>query len=128
MHIQKLFEECGLPLGRSIGNKGTYYRTHPDALFLPGARVCSAQQILWTGDLDLTSADGSRLRVLARRLQMSLYLHVGATIRGPADDPTRFPEAIVTADSIELTRSGLTYLGERMRNGEIRITRTRRTE
>lgn len=92
---------------------------------MPGARVCSAAEILWTGDLDLTSADGSRLREVAKRLGFTLYVHAAATIRRPEDDPTQFPEAIVTAHSIELTQSGLTYLGQGMRHGEVRITRQR---
>ncbi len=103
-----------------------YSYAHPDALYLSGARVCTAADIIWMGDLDLTSTDGSRLRQIATRLNLILYVHVSIVRIG--EDLTSFPEAIVDADSITLTRSGLSYLGPGMANGEIRITRTRCAE
>jgi len=119
--IDEVFSAWGLPRGRSIGDAGRYYREQPEAFFLPGARVCVRSGIVWTGALDLTSSDGSRLREIARQLGMTLFVHTHL-IR-PADDPTVSPEAIVTADAIEITTSGLTYICDDMRARKVRITR-----
>lgn len=119
-----IFEEAGLAYCRSLGDKGTYCRDNPLGIPIPGANVYNAGGLIWTGSLDLSTADASRLVAVARRLEETLYIHrEGASILYPELDPTRTPEAVVTADGIEITTFGLAYVPAAMRRGEVRITR-----
>lgn len=119
------FNANGLPRGNYRGDKGTYHREHPQSFFLPGARVCNETEVIWTGDLDLASDDASRLMNVATALNATLYVHNEASFGGaPGESPRRFAMAIVTASGIEVTRWGMSYVSDAMRNGQLLVTKT----
>lgn len=121
----QIFAEAGLPYCRGLGDKGTYLRDNPQAIPIPGAQVFNADGLIWSGSLDLSTADASRLVTVARRLQETLFIHREATsILYPNLDPALTPEAVVTAHGVEITSFGRACVPLTMRHGEIRLTRS----
>lgn len=89
------------------GNKGTYLKNHTDHVVVFDAEIVTAEDdVIWKGDLDLSTTDYFELRAYAQKLQEALelwdpagYIVVDVSPRGRViSDPT---------DDFYVTQAGL---------------------
>ncbi len=120
--IDDVFREFELHRGRSVGSTTTYRNAFPDAFLIANAWVGDEAGKLWGGDLDLTTADASRLCHVAARLGRTLYVlrETDPDLKG--DEVCRLAEAIVTADAVTLTPHGVLSAPEAAANN-VRVSR-----
>lgn len=108
MDFEALFRENGLARGRHYGSKSAYRASNPNCLLIANAAVfvLGAGKV-WGGDLDLASADASRVTNVAKQLGKPLYIHreiVEQEGDGYADKAiVERAEAVVRGDGVTLS-------------------------
>lgn len=119
----ELFATVGLFRGQCYGSKSAYRIQNPICVFIPNAFVCSPSMKVWGGDLDLLTADASRLMEVATSTGLTLY--VLRETHYPIDESSipDLAEAIVTDRAVTLTRRMLLCLPDEV-IGRTQITRT----
>jgi hypothetical protein len=123
--VDEIFRRNGLARGRNFGSKSAYHANNPDSIFVPSAWVGTRRRgKLWGGDLDLTSADLSRLQEVAAALRLTLFVlrEQVSDVRGK--EVERRAHAIVTRNDCTLTPAALINLTARQVSGVTRITYT----
>jgi hypothetical protein len=122
--IDLIFEGHGLTRGRCFGSKSAYRDLHPLAVFFPNSWVGDLKGKLWGGDIDLTSADLSRLQQVALVLDRTLYVLREQVGEVSGEEVLRRAQAIVTAEDCTLTPAAQIDLGAALAGGQVRLTRT----
>jgi len=92
--IRKILEENVGLIGRMIsGSKSGYIRTNPDNFVVFNANICTANQKVWWGDLDLTTSKGALIST-AIAIDEDIYVFYEMDARFEMEDKFKLTDAV----------------------------------